>query len=215
MYNFENKFMCRLENNALTRGFKTIAGIDEAGRGALAGPVVAACVVLDPHNIPTGIVDSKKISDKKRRSLFERICRTAVSTGIGSISSSVIDEINIFNATKLAMKEAISNSALKPDFLLIDAVKLYDISISSLSVVRGEEKSVSVAAASIIAKVYRDNIMVTLSKQYPDYGFSSHKGYPTALHRNMLFEYGPLVIHRNSYRPVREAVDLWKLKNQK
>ena len=215
MYNFENEFMCRLENDAFTRGFKTIAGIDEAGRGALAGPVVAACVVLDPHNIPPGIVDSKKISDKKRRSLFERICRTAVSTGIGSISSSVIDEINILNATKLAMKAAIDNSAFKPDFLLIDAVKLYDILISSLSVVKGEEKSVSVAAASIVAKVYRDDIMVTLSKQYPDYGFSSHKGYPTALHKNMLFKYGPLVIHRNSYRPVGEVCDLWKLKNQK
>jgi len=214
MYSFENEFMCRLENDALTRGFKTIAGIDEAGRGCLAGPVVAACVVLDPHNIPTGIVDSKKISDKKRRSLFERICETAVSTGIGSISPSVIDEVNIYNATKLAMKAAIDNSAFKPDFLLIDAVKLYDISISSLSVVKGEDKSVSVAAASIIAKVYRDDIMIALSKQYPDYGFSSHKGYPTAFHRKMLFKHGPLVIHRNSYRPVGEACDLWKLKNQ-
>jgi ribonuclease HII len=214
MYNFENEFMCRLENDALTRGFKTIAGIDEAGRGALAGPVVAACVVLDPHNIPNGIVDSKKISDRKRRSLFELISRTAVSTGIGAISPSVIDEINIFNATKLAMKAAVDNSAIKPDFLLIDAVKLYDISISSLSVIKGEEKSVSVAAASIFAKVYRDDIMIALSKQFPDYGFSSHKGYPTALHRKMLLKYGPLVIHRNSYRPVGEACDLWKLKNQ-
>ena len=152
MYIFENEYMCRLENDALTRGYKIIAGIDEAGRGSLAGPVVAACVVLDPHNIPAGIVDSKKISDKKRRSLFEHICATAVSTGIGSISSSVIDEVNIYNATKLAMKAAVDNSAFRPDFLLIDAVKLYDISISSLSVVKGEDKSVSVAAASIIVK---------------------------------------------------------------
>jgi ribonuclease HII len=215
MYTFENEFMCRLENAALSKGFKTIAGIDEAGRGALAGPVVAACVVLDPKNIPPGIVDSKKISDRKRRKLFELISKSAVSTGIGTVSSFVIDEVNIHNATKMAMKAAINNTAAGPDFLLIDAVKLYDISISSLSVVKGEEKSVSVAAASILAKVCRDDIMIEFSKQYPEYGFSSHKGYPTSFHKNMLFKHGPLVIHRISYRPVGEACDLWKLKNQK
>ena len=207
--------MCRLENTALSKGFKTIAGIDEAGRGALAGPVVAACVILDPNNIPPGIVDSKKISDKKRRKLFDLISKTAVSSGIGVVSSRVIDEVNIYNATKAAMKAAIDNIGARPDFLLIDAVKLYDISISSLSVFKGEEKSVSVAAASILAKVCRDDIMIEFSKIYPEYGFSSHKGYPTSLHKTMLFKYGPLVIHRVSYRPVGEACDLWRLKNQK
>ena len=138
MYKFENEIMCRLENAALSRGFKTIAGIDEAGRGALAGPVVAACVVLDPDNIPHGIVDSKKICDRKRRDLFKIIKKTALSMGIGTVSSCVIDDVNIYNATKMAMKAAIDNIEITPDFLLIDAVKLYDISISYLSIFKGD-----------------------------------------------------------------------------
>ncbi len=134
MYTFENELMCKLENLALSNGFKRIAGIDEAGRGAFAGPVVASCVILDENNIPSGIVDSKKISDKKRRSLYRKIRGTAVSIGIGAICSKLIDEVNIYNATKMAMKSALFNMELKPDFLLIDAIKLYDISTKSLSI---------------------------------------------------------------------------------
>lgn len=207
--------MCKLENTALSNGFKRIAGIDEAGRGAFAGPVVASCVILNENNIPSGIVDSKKISDKKRRSLYGKIRGTAVSIGIGVIGATLIDEVNIYIATKMAMKSAISNMELQPDFLLIDAIKLYDISTSSLSIIKGEEKSVSVAAASIIAKVYRDDIMIQLSEKYPEYGFSSHKGYGTAFHRDMLLKYGPAKIHRYSYKPVNKVYDLWKLKKQK
>ncbi len=215
MYAFENELMCKLENLALSNGFKRIAGIDEAGRGAFAGPVVASCVILDENNIPSGIVDSKNISDKKRRSLYRNIRGTAVSIGIGAISSKLIDEVNIYNATKMAMKSAFFNMELKPDFLLIDAIKLYDISTKSLSITRGEEKSVSVAAASIVAKVYRDDIMIRFSERYPEYGFSSHKGYGTAFHRDMLQKYGPTKIHRYSYKPVYKVYDLWKLKKQK
>ncbi len=215
MYNFENELMCKLENLALSRGFKNIAGIDEVGRGALAGPVVAACVILNQENVPAGIVDSKKISNKKRAMLFEKIRKTALSIGIGSVEPEVIDRVNIYNATKVAMKQALLNMKIKPDFLLIDAVKLYDILISSLSVIKGEEKSVSIAAASIIAKVYRDNIMVNLSNKYPYYGFSSHKGYGTSFHRKSLLEYGPTEVHRYSYKPVLKVCEIWKLKNQK
>lgn len=214
MYEFEIQKMCTLENRALSKGYRKIAGIDEAGRGALAGPVVAACVMLDQENIPTGIFDSKKISDAKRRALFNKLFESALSIGIGLVSSEVIDRINIYNATKIAMKKALDNMTIKPDFLLIDAVKLYDISISTLSIDKGEYKSVSIAAASIIAKVYRDNIMIGLSKKYPLYGFSSHKGYGTLLHREILFQYGPTEVHRYSYKPVAKVHEIWKLKKQ-
>jgi len=212
MYQFENESMCRFENIISSKGFNRIAGIDEAGRGAFAGPVVAACVILDPDRIPSGIKDSKKLSPKLRESLFERICETAFSVGVGCIEPNIIDKVNIYNATKMAMKLAISNMTITPDYLLIDAVKLYDISIKSLSMNKGEDKSVSIAAASIVAKVKRDDIMVKLSEKYPDYGFNSHKGYGTKIHKKALLEFGPSKIHRFSYKPVHEAFRLWKLK---
>jgi ribonuclease HII len=199
-----------LEDMAERQGYRRIGGIDEAGRGALAGPVVAACVILDSHNIPPGIVDSKKISDKKRRALYKRIQECSIAIGIGCAPPILIDEVNIFNATKEAMKLAINDTDCTPDFLLIDAVKLHDISISSLSITKGEEKSVSIAAASIIAKVYRDNIMISMSEKYPEYRFCSHKGYATAYHREALLRYGPISEHRYSYRPVYQAYELWK-----
>lgn len=199
----------------LFRGFKKIAGIDEAGRGALAGPVVAACVILDPCNVPLGINDSKKLSGEKRRSLFEQIGVSALAIGIGSIGPEIIDEVNIFNATKLAMKQALSNTGMKPDFLLIDAVKLYDISISSMSINRGDERSVSIAAASIIAKVFRDDLMIKLGNNYPEYGFGTHKGYGTLFHRNALEKYGPTAVHRVSFNPVHDVYEKWKLKGHR
>ncbi|UCB44345.1 MAG: ribonuclease HII [Spirochaetota bacterium] len=198
------------EDIAERQGYKRIGGIDEAGRGALAGPVVAACVILDPHNIPPGIVDSKKISDRKRRSLYKSIQESSLAVGIGCAPPNLIDEVNIYNATKVAMKLAINDLDCTPDFLLIDAVKLYDISISSLSITKGEEKSVSIAAASIIAKVHRDDIMISMSKKYPEYRFFSHKGYATAYHREALLRYGPISEHRYSYRPVNKAYEQWK-----
>ena len=210
IYHFERDSMCALENLALTEGYTAVGGIDEAGRGALAGPVVAACVVLDPQDIPSGILDSKKLTDKKRRSLYREIKDRARAVGIGLAGPRIIDEINIYNASALAMKRAVLNLDRQPDFLLIDAVKLYDISISSKSIFKGEDKSVSIAAASIIAKVYRDDLMISFSRRYPQYSFQAHKGYATEAHRKALKMYGPTKIHRYSYRPVHEAFEQWK-----
>lgn len=210
IYSFERDSMCALENLALSEGYTAVGGIDEAGRGALAGPVVAACVVLDPQDIPSGILDSKKLTDKKRRSLYREIKGRACSVGIGLAGPRIIDEINIYNASALAMKRAVLSLDRQPDFLLIDAVKLYDISISSKSIFKGEDKSVSIAAASIIAKVYRDDLMISISRRYPQYSFQAHKGYATEAHRKALKMYGPATIHRYSYRPVHEAFEQWK-----
>lgn len=214
-YRFERETMCRLENLALSRGFTRIAGIDEVGRGALAGPVVAACVILDGERIPPGVADSKKLADRRRRDLCAKIRESAVAVGIGAVEPATIDEINILNATKLAMKLAVAGATVRPDFLLIDAVNLYDISISSLSFFKGEDKSVSVAAASIVAKVYRDDLMIRLSEMYPGFGFAEHKGYGTARHTEALRDLGCTDIHRYSYRPVSEALSLWKSKRQR
>ncbi len=210
MFLFENVSMCMLEEMAERQGYGRIGGIDEAGRGALAGPVIAACVILDPHNIPPGIVDSKKISDRKRRTLSRSIQECALSVGIGCAPPALVDAVNVYNATKIAMKLAIKDLDSDPDFLLIDAMKLYDISISSLSITKGEEKSVSIAAASIIAKVHRDDIMISMSEKYPEYRFFAHKGYATAFHREALQRYGPISEHRYSYRPVYKAFEKWK-----
>ena len=210
IYRFENDAMCILENRALAQGYTAVAGIDEAGRGALAGPVIAACVVLDPQNIPSGILDSKKLTDKKRRVLYGQIRENAISVGIGRAGPRTIDEINIYNATVLAMKRAVLALDRRPDFLLIDAVKLYDISINSESIIKGEDRSVSIAAASIIAKVYRDDIMISFSGRYPLYGFHAHKGYATEAHMKALRINGPTDLHRYSYRPVHEAFKQWK-----
>ena len=206
MFLFENQSMCMLENSVISQGYGSIAGIDEAGRGALAGPVVAACVMLNPEHIPAGINDSKKLTDKRRRELFNSIGEQALAVGVGVVEPAIIDDINIYNATKLAMKKAMMNLKIPPDFLLIDAVKLYDISISSISITKGDERSVSIAAASIIAKVYRDDMMIAYADRYPEYLFSSHKGYGTAAHRDALQKYGPTELHRFSYSPVRECI---------
>jgi len=202
--------LCEFENRAAHRGFRRIAGIDEAGRGALAGPVVAACVMLDPGNIPPGIDDSKKLSPARREVLYEAIRGSALCFGIGSIPPGVIDEVNIYGATKLAMKSALASMDITPDFLLIDAVKLHDITISSLPIVKGDQKSVSIAAASIIAKVYRDRLMEKYCREYPGFGFSSHKGYGTIMHRDALERYGPTAIHRMTFEPVKTMRGSWK-----
>ncbi len=213
-YRFDNPGMCIFENEIKTGGYRRIAGIDEAGRGALAGPVVAACVILDPDNIPPGVDDSKRLTERQRNELNRLIAQSAVCIGVGRADPQVIDRINVYQATVHAMKQALGQMSIAPDFLLIDAVKLYDISISSLSIVRGDQKSVSIAAASIVAKVYRDSIMLEYGSQYPEYGFGRHKGYPTALHRDALRVYGPTNLHRFSFKPVREADTGWRLKKQ-
>jgi len=213
MYSFKEQNMCRYENLLKKQGYKFIGGIDEVGRGALAGPVVAACVILNPDNIPEGIADSKKLSAKVRESLCKKIEDSSVSIGIGVVGPEIIDEINIYNATKKAMMLAVDNMKLKPDYLLIDAVKLEGLPIAGLSIIKGEDKSVSIAAASIVAKVYRDNLLKDLSYTFPHYDFKNNKGYGTVKHKQALIKYGPSEVHRYTYKPVAEAFKLWKLKN--
>lgn len=179
---------------------KIVAGIDEAGRGPLAGPVVCACVImpLTRENIIDGINDSKKLSEKKRELLFDKIIEKAISYSIIEIDEKTIDEINILNATKLGMKKALENLKVKPDVVLIDAVKI-DTNILQENIIKGDAKSYNIAAASILAKVYRDRLMVEISKKYPEYGFEKHKGYGTKVHVEALKKYGKCEIHRNTF----------------
>jgi len=180
-----------------------ICGVDEVGRGPLVGPVVACACILPKNYHLEGLNDSKKLSEKKREELYPKLIKDCISYGIGMVDAKTIDEINIYEATKIAMKEAINNLKIKPDYVLIDAMKL-DIDIPSLSIIHGDALSSSIAAASIIAKVTRDRMMIELDKVYPMYGFSKHKGYPTKYHLEMLEKYGPLDNYRFSYGPVRK-----------
>ena len=179
---------------------KIIAGIDEAGRGPLAGPVVCACVImpLDDEKIIEGIDDSKKLSEKKREFLFEQIVKKAISYSIVEISEKVIDEINILNATKLGMKKALEKLNVKPDIVLIDAVKI-DTELPQDNIIKGDALSYNIASASILAKVYRDRLMKSLAPKYPEYNFAKHKGYGTKEHIEALKKYGKCEIHRDSF----------------
>lgn len=179
---------------------KTIAGIDEAGRGPLAGPVVCACVVMPMHEdkIIEGINDSKKLSEKKREELFEKIIETAISYSIVEVDEKTIDDINILNATKLGMKKALEGLQIKPDIVLIDAVKI-NTSIPQDNIIKGDALSYNIASASILAKVYRDRKMKELSKLYPQYNFAKHKGYGTKEHIEALKKYGKCKIHRDTF----------------
>lgn len=188
------------EENALKAGYKTICGIDEAGRGPLAGPVYAAAVILPIGLEIKGLNDSKKISEKKREQLFDVICENAVSYSIGIATEKEIDEINILNATFLAMHRAVEGLNIKPDYALIDGNQYPKIPmLTEETVVKGDAKSMSIAAASILAKVSRDRFMFEKAKEYPQYQFEKHKGYGTKLHYEMLTEFGPSPIHRLSF----------------
>ena len=193
------------ENELYKKGITLIAGIDEVGRGPLVGPVVTAAVILPVDFYDERINDSKKISEKKREMLFDVIMENAVSVGIGMSSEKVIDEINILEATKKAMKEAVSNLSVKPEHLLIDAVKL-DIDIPSTSIIKGDAKSQSIAAASIIAKVTRDRMMYELDKEHPEYCFAKNKGYGTKTHIDAIYKYGILDSHRKTFEPIASLV---------
>ena len=195
--------MKEFENELYNNEINFIAGIDEVGRGPLVGPVVTAAVILPKDFYDERINDSKKLTEKKRELLYDVIMENALSVGIGMSSPEVIDEINILNATKKAMIEAINNLSVKPEHLLIDAVKL-DIDIPQTSIIKGDAKSESIAAASIIAKVTRDRMMVELDKKYPMYDFKHNKGYGTKKHIEALYKYGPLKEHRKSFAPVSE-----------
>ena len=176
-----------------------ICGIDEAGRGPFAGPVAAAAVILNPEKEILYINDSKKLSEKKREELYDEIMEKAVAVGVGLCDNHVIDEINILQATYKAMQQAIANLKQRPDFILVDAVTIPGIDIPQEGIVKGDAKSVSIAAASIIAKVTRDRIMREYDKQYPEYDFASNKGYGTSAHIRALKKYGPTEIHRKTF----------------
>lgn len=189
----------KYENEAKEAGYKIICGVDEAGRGPLAGPVFSASVILDDGVIIDGVNDSKKLSAKKREQLYDEIIAKAKDYSIAFASEEEIDDINILNATFLSMKRAVDGLKIKPDFVLIDGNRLPKLSIDSKAVIKGDSLSMSIACASILAKVTRDRLMIKLSQKYPEYQFDKHKGYGTKLHIEMLKKYGPCKIHRKSF----------------
>ena len=198
--------MNEYENELYKKNIKYIAGVDEVGRGPLVGSVVCAAVILPKGFYDERINDSKKISEKKREILYDFIMENALSVGIGICSQEVIDEINILEATKKAMKEAIDNLEIKPEHVLIDAVKL-NIDIPSTSIIKGDAKSISIAAASIIAKVTRDRMMYELDKEHPEYEFGKNKGYGTKKHIEAIYKYGVLKEHRKTFAPISQILE--------
>lgn len=195
--------MREYESELINKGIKLIAGIDEAGRGPGAGPVVAAAVILRNDYNNEIINDSKKLTEKRRNQAFKEINQEALAIGIGIVDSNEIDEVNILNATKLAMERAVLNLSLNPEHLLIDALNI-NLNIKQTNIIKGDMKSISIAAASIIAKVTRDNLMIEYSKEYPNYLFEKHKGYLTKAHLELIKEYGPCPIHRKSFKPISD-----------
>lgn len=200
-----NKDNYRYERKLKKQGVNLIAGVDEVGRGPLVGPVVAACVILPDQFDLEGLTDSKKLSEKKREEFYDKIKQQALSIGIGVINEKKIDEVNIYEATKLAMKEAINNCRIRPEHILIDAMPL-KIDIPTTSIIKGDLKSITISAASVIAKVERDRMLVELDKKYPMYDFKNNKGYPTKKHLEAINEYGILDEHRKSYKPVSDYI---------
>lgn len=198
----ENIDLYQYEKELWNKGFNNIAGVDEVGRGPLIGPVVTACVILPRDFKLDGLTDSKKLTEKKREEYYKYIIENALSVSIGIMDENVIDEVNIYEATKLAMYQAINNSSIKPDYVLIDAMKLEELVIPNLPIIKGDAKSISIAAASVIAKVTRDRMMIELDKKYPMYGFKSHKGYPTKKHVEAILEYGLIDGYRKTFKPI-------------
>lgn len=187
------------ENLYRSQGFAAVCGVDEAGRGPLAGPVFAAAVILPDGLENIGLNDSKKLTEKKRDALFDIITEKAVAWCVASADEKEIDELNILNATFLAMKRAVDGLAVRPDLALIDGNRRPGTGIREEAIVKGDAKSISIAAASILAKVSRDRYMLELDKKYPEYCFAKHKGYPTALHYEMIKKYGVSPVHRLSF----------------
>lgn len=194
--------LLKYEKELYDKGITLIGGVDEVGRGPLVGPVVAACVILPKNYQLEGLNDSKKLSEKKREECYDIIMRDAISVGIGIVDAKTIDEINILEASRLAMKIAIESMDVKPDFVLSDAMKLTNIDIPYCDIIHGDALSLSIAAGSVIAKVTRDRMMYELDLKYPEYGFAKHKGYPTKAHIENLEKYGILENYRFTYKPV-------------
>lgn len=197
--------MYKIEKRLRSDGLTCIAGVDEVGRGPLAGPVVAAAVILPDGSRMNGIRDSKKLAEKKRKEMFEKFKARKAIMGIGIVDEDTIDRLNIFHAARLAMKNAVLNLRQTPDYLLIDGKITLDLSHPQMGIVNGDIKSASIAAASIVAKVTRDEIMVEYDRKYPGYGFAKHKGYGTKEHLAFLKSLGPSPIHRLSFGPVLKA----------
>jgi ribonuclease HII len=195
------------EKTAYSSGFTYVAGIDEAGRGPLAGPVIAAAVILPAGLSIPGVDDSKKLSPDKREKLFEIIMLQALSVGVGIIDPAEIDRINILQATRRAMLTAVQQLSPQPDCLLIDGISTIDSTITQKTIKKGDSLSISIAAASIIAKVTRDRLMIEMDAEYPGYGFSGHKGYGSAAHMEAIRKRGPSPIHRLTFGGVKEYVD--------
>jgi len=191
--------MWEIEDSFYAKGVQTICGVDEAGRGPLAGPVCAAAVILPPHLEIPGLTDSKKLTDKKRRELFPVIQENALAYGIGLATEAEIDEINILQATFLAMQRALDQLQIKPDLALIDGNREKDFGIPVKTVVKGDSLSANIAAASVLAKVTRDDLMLEMAETYPEYSFDVHKGYGTKAHYAALTQHGPCPIHRMSF----------------
>lgn len=191
--------LCGFDDEYRKRGYVVIAGVDEAGRGPLVGPVYAAAVILEQGTIIRGINDSKKLSEKKREELFSEITEKAIAYNIFSVDEKRIDEINILNATYEAMNGAVQGLSVKPDFVLIDGNRIAGMEIPHETVVKGDAKSISIAAASILAKVSRDRFICEMALKYPEYGFEKHKGYGTKAHNEAILKYGPCEIHRRTF----------------
>ncbi|KGF48126.1 ribonuclease HII [Veillonella montpellierensis DNF00314] len=195
MYAFEEVFY--------NQGMYHVAGVDEVGRGPIAGPVTVAAVILPPHTCILGLNDSKKLSEQKREALYEEIQEKAIAISCVSYGPEIIDSLNIYEATRKAMYEAVSTLSVAPEVVLVDAMKLPNLTMPVESIIKGDSKSATIAAASIIAKVTRDRYMKSLEVEYPGYGFSIHKGYYTELHREALENQGVTPIHRRSFEPIK------------
>lgn len=199
----------KYERELCEKGVTLIAGVDEVGRGPLVGPVVAACCILPETFNLDGLTDSKKLSEKKRDFFFEEIKKQAISYGIGIVSAKKIDEVNIYEATKIAMKEAINNMPVKPEHILIDAMPL-ELDIPTTSIIKGDLKSITISAASVLAKVTRDRMLYELDKEYPMYDFKNNKGYGTKKHLEAIESFGVIDEHRRSYSPVSDYIEKHK-----
>lgn len=205
----------KYEHNLLRNGHKYIVGCDEVGRGPLAGPVVASAVILDPEYLIEGLDDSKKLSEKKRTKLYDEILEHCLAYETVYIYPEEIDKINIYQASKKAMMEAIKKLSITPTFVLSDAMPLEGLGIPFESIIKGDQTSASIAAASIVAKVSRDSYMVKLASEFPEYGFDKHKGYPTKAHKEALVKHGITPYHRKSYAPVQQVINVQQKLNIK
>ncbi len=203
--------MTVFEEVAYAQGYRRIAGLDEAGRGTLAGPVVAAAVLFEPKTAITGLRDSKQLSPQQRDSLHPIILQEAAAVAVGVVEAAVIDQINILQATRLAMQRAIEQLTIQPDYLLLDAITLPLVPIPQRPIIKGDQLSISIAAASIVAKVTRDRLMSRYHEEYPQYNFLAHKGYGTLEHRKQIREHGPCQIHRKTFRGVCDVDQLFPL----